>query len=314
MLNLKENIFLNIKDEWVFLFSGQGSPSLGMGANVRDISINTSRVWDCASDISGIDIRKLCIKGPMSKLIQTRYQQLAVTTINIATLTLLREKFSINEQGYSGHSAGEYSALYAAGVMDMETLFKAIDKRSIIMQSLAREKKGAMYVVKKYSYNKLWELIEYLGLTPFVNICCDNSNNQQVIGGRLEEVKVLVNYLLLNHIEVIKLSVNGAWHSELMRDGKRPLREYLEKLDFAKPKKTIIMNVSALNISNKIDIKNQLINQLTDTVKWQDTIKEWVKIGHGNFLEVGSKKTLLPLIDEIFPNNNFNKRYTSEFI
>ncbi|WP_294108713.1 ACP S-malonyltransferase [Providencia sp.] len=314
MLNLKENIFQSIKNGWVLLFSGQGTPSLGMGTTVCDVSINTSRVWDCASDISGIDIRKLCIKGPMSKLIQTRYQQLAVTTINVATLTLLREIFSINERGYSGHSAGEYSALYAAGAMDMETLFKAIDKRSIIMQSLAKEKKGVMYVVKKYSHNKLWNIIEYLGLNPFVNICCDNSNNQQVIGGRFEEVKILVNYLLLNHVEVIKLSVNGAWHSELMRDGKGPLRQYLEKLNFTRPKNPIIMNVSALNISNETDIKNQLINQLTDTVKWQDTIKEWAKVGHENFLEIGSKKTLLPLIDDIFPKNNFNKRHASEFI
>lgn len=171
-----------------------------------------------------------------------------------------------------------------------------------------------MYVVKKYSHNKLWRLIEYLGLIPFVNICCDNSNNQQVIGGRFEEVKILVNYLLLNHVEVIKLSVNGAWHSELMRDGKRPLRQYLEKLNFTRPKNPIIMNVSALNISNETDIKNQLINQLTDTVKWQDIIKEWAKIGHENFLEIGSKKTLLPLIDDIFPKNNFNKRHASEFI
>ncbi len=82
----------NVADGWMMIFPGQGSPAIGMGSDVCDVSPGTKAVWDCASDVSGLDVRKLCQKGPMTRLTKTLYQQLAVTTVNAAMLTLLRER------------------------------------------------------------------------------------------------------------------------------------------------------------------------------------------------------------------------------
>ncbi len=76
----------------VLLFAGQGNPAIGMGADLWDLTVATKHIWDCASDVSGIDIRRLCLKGPMNRLIQTTVQQLAVTAINVTLYTLCQQK------------------------------------------------------------------------------------------------------------------------------------------------------------------------------------------------------------------------------
>ena len=99
------------------LFPGQGTQHIGMGEAVCDQSPATARVWDCASDIAGFDLRRLCSKGPMPRLDKTQYQQVAVTCVNIASLVALRERGEPDVAALAGHSVGEFSALFAAGVL-----------------------------------------------------------------------------------------------------------------------------------------------------------------------------------------------------
>lgn len=276
----------------VLLFPGQGAPYIGMGKNLYDLSQATQSVWDCASDISGFNVRQLCIKGPISKLIETRYQQVALTTINIASLLLFRERFSFNEVGYSGHSAGEYSALFAADVINLETLFKMINFRSSLMQELALYNKGVMYVVKNCSYDKLCELINEQNVGRSVNICCDNNDNQQVIGGDSLSVRKVISQLFKLKIEATKLAVNGAWHTILMHEGKERLKHFLADIRFSIPKKPLIMNFSAQFVSEIETIKHNLVEQLTETVRWKETMALWCQHGYQNYIEVSEKKSL----------------------
>ncbi|MCW2258482.1 [acyl-carrier-protein] S-malonyltransferase [Providencia alcalifaciens] len=285
----------------VMFFPGQGQPYLGMGNNVFNASLRTKAVWDCASEISGFDVRKLCMKGPMTKLVQTRYQQVAVTTINIATLVLLRERFLFNEIGYSGHSAGEYSALFAANVFDLEKLFKIINYRSLIMQELASDKKGVMYIVKNYPYNKIRALIHANGLKGLVNVCCDNNEHQQVIGGDIASVRIIINTLFKMKIETTKLAVNGAWHTDLMLDAKERLKFFLANIDFSPPLQPIIMNVQPKFVSNTKTIKANLVNQLTETVRWRETMTIWYQKGYKNYIEISGKKSLYYIAKKFYP-------------
>lgn len=298
----------------VMFFPGQGQPYLGMGNNVFNASLRTKAVWDCASEISGFDVRKLCMKGPMTKLVQTRYQQVAVTTINIATLLLLRERFLFNEIGYSGHSAGEYSALFAANVFDLEKLFKIINYRSLIMQELANNKKGVMYVVKNYTHNELRCLINTNGLKGLVNVCCDNNDHQQVIGGDVASIRLIINKLFEIKVETTKLVVNGAWHTDLMLDGKEKLEQFLANIDFSPPQQPIVMNVQPEFVSNTKTIKANLVNQLTDTVRWRETMIIWNKKGYKSYIEISGKKSLYYIAKNFYPINGITVLHSNDYI
>lgn len=288
----------NVADGWMMIFPGQGSPAIGMGSDVCDISAATREVWDCASDVSGLDVRKLCQKGPMTRLTKTVYQQLAVTTVNAAMLTSLRERESLRETGYAGHSAGEYTALYAAGVMDLETLFRAITLRATIMQNLAEQCKGAMYVVKPYSHDALREQIDLLDLADVLNVCCDNGLQQQVVGGELAAVKTLVNHLARNGVNTIKLGVNGAWHTPLMAEGVSQMRLALAELPFSSPVCPVIMNSSGKVEYGVAQIKENLAQHLVCTVRWRESMDQWAQMGHRHYLEVSNKKILSHLLTE----------------
>ncbi|WP_061323882.1 ACP S-malonyltransferase [Serratia rubidaea] len=287
-----------LAEGWMMLFPGQGSPMVGMGGDVCDVSPGTRAVWDCASDISGIDVRKLCQKGPMMRLTKTLYQQLAVTTVNTAMLTLLRERQAPLESGYAGHSAGEYSALYAAGVMDLETLFRAVSRRAAIMQQLAEQRKGAMYVVKPLEYAALRQLIDEMQLSDRLNVCCDNGRQQQVVGGDVAALKTLIGQLARQGVSTIKLAVNGAWHTPLMAEGVAQMREALAALPFSSPSCPVIMNRSGRAEYAIAQIKENLAHHLTDTVRWRDSMDLWSGMGYRRFLEISNKKTLSHLLHE----------------
>ncbi len=109
-----------------YFFAGQGNPAVGMGADLWDLNTTTRQIWDCASDVTGLDLRRLCQKGPMNRLVKTTTQQSAVTAINITLYSLYAERFAdANVVGSCGHSVGEYSALYAAGALTLEKCVQA---------------------------------------------------------------------------------------------------------------------------------------------------------------------------------------------
>ncbi|WP_272527833.1 MULTISPECIES: ACP S-malonyltransferase [unclassified Providencia] len=292
------------KEGWLLLFPGQGNPMIGMGSDVCDVSPSTKTVWDCASDISGFDVRALCKKGPMTKLIKTCFQQIAVTTVNTALLTLLRERSPQVETGYAGHSAGEYSALYAAGVMNMETMFHAISQRANIMQELSEQRKGIMYVVKSQSFSELKALIEEMGLSEQLNVCCDNGHNQQVVGGDVSAMKILTHHLARQRISFVKLTVNGAWHSPLMSEGVERMRVMLTDLPFSSPTSPVIMNCSGKAEHSVAQIKENLALHLTHTVRWRESMDLWSHMGYRHYLEVSSKKMLCHLLDDHYKDKS----------
>lgn len=258
---------MDIKSQPVaLLFAGQGNPAIGMGADLWNINHPIRRIWDCASDISGIDIRRICLKGPMNKLIKTPVQQLAVTAINISLYHLLQERIG-NITASCGHSVGEYSALYAAGVLTLEQLFSVIHFRATTMHQLSQIHKGAMLVVKGKSYQATRDLIASADLA--LDISCDNSRYQQVVGGTLSALGAFSRQAG----EVTgKLGVSGAWHTRLMQDGVQPMRDHLSTVPLEPPRHKIVMNVSGQPADQPELIRENLSLHLTHTVKWTDSV------------------------------------------
>lgn len=276
----------------VLLFPGQGTQHIGMGSEVCDTSPATTQVWDCASDIAGFDVRRLCMKGPMPKLDKTEYQQVAVTTVNIASLVALRGKIEVGELAVAGHSVGEFSALYAAGVLGLEDVFRGVAARGRIMQALAEQTDGAMYAIKGIDRDTIAALIATHELADGITVANDNSPRQQVISGYKSSLKELLPALLRAGYEQVKLPVNGAWHSSLMLLGREDFQAVIDGLVFAEPQVALFTNQAAAPVASLAQIREDLVTNLYSTVRWRETIQALAASGFSRFLEVGPKKVL----------------------
>ncbi|MFD1803090.1 ACP S-malonyltransferase [Mixta tenebrionis] len=287
----------------VLLFAGQGNPVIGMGADLWDINAATRHIWDCASDISGLDLRRLCLKGPMNKLIQTTVQQLAVTAINLTLYTLMREKIASRTiLGVCGHSVGEYSALYAAGALQLEDIFSIIHFRAALMDRLSRQNKGSMLAVKGLDYLAMRQRIADAGME--LDISCDNSRFQQVVGGTASALSEFNRRLVAEGLAAVKLGVSGAWHTRLMSDGVQQMQDFLMDIPIGQPLCDVLMNVTGAPESDPQAIRQNLSQHLTHTVKWTDSLERLLAYETPPlFIEISNKAYLGQLLND-FPRSS----------
>jgi len=280
----------------VIIFTGQGSQHIGMGKDV-DTAPGSRAVWDCACDIAGYDVRRLCWKGPMNKLAQTRYQQVAVTAVNLASWYALKTADALPENPVLiGHSVGEYSALHAGGALDLESTFKAVHTRAQLMEEQARNTDGAMYAVKGGARAKVQDLLAHMRLAGQVVIANDNSPRQVVIAGPTTAAKIASAKLAEVGLPSVKLPVNGAWHSPLMSGMLAAFGALLNTLNMQMPAAPIIMNRSAREPASLDEIRINLTTHVVETVRWRETIDRLLQRGHTQFLEIGPRKLLSALI------------------
>jgi len=288
----------NISQPVVVIFSGQGNPVIGMGSDLWDKNAATKQIWDCASDISGMDLRRLCQKGPMNRLIQTTVQQLAVTAINVTLYTLCRERYeNMHIVGSCGHSVGEYSALYAAGAMSLETLFRTIQFRANTMHEESKKHKGSMLALKGVNYSTLSEMIACSGIE--LDISCDNTPNQQVIGGAPSALSEFAKVLAEKGFEPVKLGVSGAWHTRLMSEGVQLMHDFLATQEFHPAQHEVLMNVTAQAASDPTQMRENLSLHLTHRVKWTDSMTHFLGgPAETLFLEISNKAYLGQMLND----------------
>ncbi|KIS43401.1 ACP S-malonyltransferase [Kosakonia radicincitans] len=282
----------------VLLFSGQGNPVIGMGSDLWDTNETTKAIWDCASDIAGVDLRRLCLKGPMNRLIQTTVQQIAVTAINVTLYSLWRERFAdVAVVGSCGHSVGEYSALYASGAFTLETVFELIRFRANLMHQQSEKNKGTMLALKGVDYDTLHNIISRSGIE--LDISCDNTPRQQVVGGQASALNDFARVLLAKGHEAIKLGVSGAWHTRLMAEGVQPMRDYLAGVAILPPQHDVLMNVTAKPETDPAIIKENLSLHLTHTVKWRDSLSHFLQHTQPvQFVEISNKPYLGQMLQD----------------
>jgi [acyl-carrier-protein] S-malonyltransferase len=282
----------------VLLFSGQGNPLIGMGSELWNINATTIEIWDCASDISGMNLRRLCQKGPMNRLIQTTVQQLAVTAINVTLYSLWRERIeNVSIVGSCGHSVGEYSALYAAGAISLETLFSMIHFRAGLMNDESHKNKGSMLVIKEMGYAQLRDMIADSGIA--LDISCDNTPHQQIVGGNNAALRDFAAVLVAAGYEPMKLGVSGAWHTRLMAEGVQPMENFLAGLEIHSPQHEVLMNVTAKPEMTPSRIKENLALHLTHTVRWTDSLDYFLHLPTSvTFLEISNKPYLGSMLND----------------
>ncbi|CEG56114.1 ACP S-malonyltransferase [Legionella fallonii] len=274
-------------DMTTFMFPGQGAQKKGMGEHLfNEFSQKTQQ----ANDILGYSIQELCLADPQEQLGNTQYTQPALYVIE--ALSFLNHINSTPPPTYCiGHSLGEYSALFAAGVFDFETGLRLIKKRGELM---AQSTGGSMLAVVGLPLERLAELLKlhHLESIDYANL---NSPKQTVLSGPSADIAKAKEILSTEAKMCVTLPVSGAFHSRYMQDAAHEFGQFIKQFEFKAPDITVIANAT-VQPYNAENIKENLIRQIDQSVRWSETINYLHQQGETEFIEIGPGNVLTRLL------------------
>lgn len=275
-----------------YLFPGQGSQSRGMGNSLFEQFPNYTEEADA---VLGYSIKALCIEDQQNQLQKTQYTQPALYVVNALTYLKILTDTQQKPDYVAGHSLGEYSALFAAGVFDFATGLKLVKKRGELM---SQAQNGAMAAVIGLQWQELTQILEEQNLST-ITIANYNTYQQLVISGPQADIERARTFLLSRTgVHFILLPVSGAFHSPYMLEAQHTFSAFLNDFKLATPCIPVIANVNA-GLYHPAITKTNLINQITHPVRWTNTI-EYLQTKHDmNFQEIGPGKVLSGLVNRI---------------
>ncbi|MDB9417511.1 ACP S-malonyltransferase [Microcystis aeruginosa] len=278
-----------MKTAWIF--PGQGSQALGMIGDLAESALGQERL-EIAERILGWSILEKC-QGDEETLSRTLYTQPCLFVVESILADLLQEKGHFPDL-VAGHSLGEYSALYAAGVFNFETGLNLVQNRSRLMDAAEG---GKMAALMKFDRTSLETVVNQ---TENVVIANDNSAEQVVISGTPEAVDWVLGQVKIKR--AMPLKVSGAFHSPLMENAAIQFRQILELVNFQTAKVPVISNVDPSNPTRDgEDLKKYLIRQMTSSVRWREIMLKLPEVGVEKAIEVGPGKVLTGLIKRTVP-------------
>lgn len=270
-----------------FMFPGQGSQKKGMGEHLFD---KFSQKIQQTNDILGYSIEELCLRDPQEQLSNTQYTQPALYVVE--TLSFLEYINSATPPDYCiGHSLGEYSALFAAGVFDFETGLRLIKKRGELM---AKNTGGGMLAVINLPLERLTTLLQshHLDTIDCANL---NSPKQTVLSGPADDIARAKQILSTEAKMCVVLPVSGAFHSRYMHDAAQEFAEFVAPFEFKAPNIPVLANAT-VQPYNAENIKENLITQIDHPVRWSETINYLHQQGEKEFIEIGPGNVLTRLL------------------
>ena len=282
-----------------FLFPGQGAQAVGMGKDLYETYGIAKNVYDTADKILGKSITTLCFEGPEEDLKQTVNTQPCIVTTSVAALEALKSELNIIPDYAAGHSLGEYCAMYAAGVMNLETTLKAIQKRADLMGST---KGGAMAAVLNAPEGSVEEALKEASSVGYVDVANYNSPVQVVITGDEAAVSKAGEILLAKGARrVVPLAVSGAFHSKFMEKAGKEFEKFAADLELNDALLPVVTNVDAQPTKNASDFRAKMPKQIYSSVHWTQTIQKMTEDGVEIFIEIGPGKVLAGLNKKIAP-------------
>lgn len=278
-----------------FMFPGQGAQYVGMGKDFYETYDTAKKVFDLASEVSGLNIADICFTEN-DKLNITEYTQIAMLATEVAILKVLEEN-GVHADICAGLSLGEYGALAAADVCDLKDLFALIRKRGIYMQQ-AYPVGGAMSAVLGLNMEDVDAVCKQCD--GIVSVANDNCPGQIVITGEEQAVKQASERLMEKGAKrCIPLTVSGPFHSKLLEGAGEKLAKELSKVTLRDPKIPYVCNLECAPVTKKDRIAKLLEKQVSGTVRFRESIEYMIADGVDVFIEVGPGKTLSGFVKKI---------------
>ncbi len=284
------------------VFPGQGSQFVGMGKEFYDRFEIVKKLFKEADETLNFPISKLIFEGPKEELDLTVNTQPAIFLISYSIFKVIKSEFNIDlnkAKYFAGHSLGEYSALSCAGYLNFTDTLKILRIRGDAMQNAVPKGQGGMVAVLGSTIELLEELLKNNKENFIVQIANDNSEGQIVLSGKNEDLEKLLVVLKDQAIKNIKLPVSAPFHCYLMNNATKIMKEELNKLNFKNSENKLISNVTAQEILNENDLKELLIKQIENRVRWRESVKNMIKNDINHFIEIGPGKVLSGLIKRI---------------
>ncbi len=287
-----------------FLFPGQGAQAVGMGAEIAREFPAAAQVFEKANEIVGFDLRDICFAGPAEHLSSTTISQPAIFTTSAAILDVLKTESVIDKihpDVTAGLSLGEYTALYAAGLMSFEDGLRLVQKRGQAMQAAADTSEGAMVSIIGLDEETVRRLCEEAGEGEILEPVNFNCPGQIVISGDKKACRIAKELAIkCGAIKVVRLEVAGAFHTRMMSGAAEALGEALARCEIAEPARTrTIANITAEYYQTSENIKEGLVKQLTCPILWQKCMERLLADGIETFYEIGPGRVLTGLMRRI---------------
>ena len=285
-----------------FVFPGQGAQVIGMGQTLARAYPKSRIVFEEVDDALDFKLSKLVWEGEIEELTLTENAQPALMATSIATLRAMEEEgiSSDTVKYFAGHSLGEYSALCAAGALDLADTARLLRLRGKSMQKAVPIGVGAMAAILGLNFEVVEKIAQEASQKQVCQAANDNDPNQVVISGNLEAVeRAIILAKEKGAKRAIILPVSAPFHCELMQPASDVMAEAFSKISFKIPSSPIVANYTALPVVDPIEIRNLLIKQITGRVRWRETINYISQNGVDKVIEIGSGKALTGMIRRI---------------
>jgi [acyl-carrier-protein] S-malonyltransferase len=282
-----------------YLFPGQGSQFVGMGKSLAENFPAAARCFEMADDALGFSLSTMCFEGPVEVLKHTEFQQPALLAVSIAALAVLKNEIG-GPDYVAGHSLGEYSALVAAGSLDLADALRLVHKRGRYMQEAVPEGVGAMAALLKLPPGKLDDILAAAAQGEVVTPAGFNSPDQIAIAGNRGAVERATELAkAAGARRAIPLAVSAPFHCPLMRPAQQRLKPDLDATHFDNLRIPLINNWLAREVRTGSEAREGLYHQVPNPVRWTETIAYLASNGVTRWFEVGPGMVLSGLLRSI---------------
>ncbi|QUT07515.1 ACP S-malonyltransferase [Sphingobium phenoxybenzoativorans] len=289
-----------------FLFPGQGSQSVGMGKALAEASPAAKELFQEVDDALSQNLFRIMVEGPDADLTLTENAQPAIMANALATLKVMEKegglRLSEKADFVAGHSLGEYTALCAAGAIDLSTTARLLKLRGRAMQAAVPVGEGAMAALLGADIDKAQALADAAAEGEVCAVANDNDPTQVVISGHRGAVERAVAMVKDHSIKRgVLLPVSAPFHCPLMQPAADAMADALGEADIRAPLVPVYANVLAAPIAAPDDIRQRLVEQVTGRVRWRESVAAMFAAGVTDFVEVGGK-VLGPMVKRIAPD------------
>lgn len=279
------------------VFAGQGAQFVGMGKDLIEAHPECRDLFARASAVLGYDLAKLCAEGPIEEITKSDKCQPAIFVTSAACYTALKKLCpEVQVSGFAGLSLGEWTALWAAGVLSFEDTVKVLQARGAAMQEACLARPGGMVSVMGLAIPALEKVCAEAGV-QMANI---NSTEQIVLSGDKDKIAVAEKLAqAAGAKKTVVLPVAGAFHSPLMAPAATKLEQLLAGMEFRTTAVPVVSNVTAKPHGAAAEIKALMVKQVTSSVQWVGSIEQFKSMGVTEYVECGPGKVLAGLIKRI---------------